>query len=151
MTRHVRTYTVSVLAAAAAFLISHAVSPAIEPIRSPLFLAAIVIAAWYGGLGPGLLAAATAAVAKVYFVLPQTALAIADAADVLYLAVFVSVATLVSTLTGRRAGLSSLTAFVMTKVCSSRPSRRCTGASARSRCSSMICWRRHRSSPARCT
>jgi signal transduction histidine kinase len=100
MARRIRAYTVAVAAALAAFLITHVMWPVIEPTRSPLFLAAIVVSAWHGGLGPGLVTTAIAVLTKMYFLMPPSGLQVDDVADVLYLAVFVLVALLVSSLTG---------------------------------------------------
>jgi signal transduction histidine kinase len=100
-TSRARAYLFSVAAAAVALLVTRLVSPVIEPDRSPIFLAAVIVSAWYGGLGPGLFATSIAVLAKAYFLLPpRGSLEIGDGATVLYLIVFVSVAVLVSSLTG---------------------------------------------------
>ena len=50
-------YGLAVLAAVLALLVSFALDPFVEPDPFPeLFLAAVMVSAWYGGLGPGLLA-----------------------------------------------------------------------------------------------
>ena len=49
-------YGTSVLSVALALLATLLVWPLVKPMASPLFLAAIVISAWRGGKGPGLLA-----------------------------------------------------------------------------------------------
>jgi signal transduction histidine kinase len=73
----------------------------IEPTLSPLFLAAVVVSAWYGGLGPGMFATAVAAIGKTYFfALPARSLWIEDTVVVIHLAVFVAIAFLISSLTG---------------------------------------------------
>ena len=75
--------------------------PVIEPTSSPLFLAAVVVSAWYGGFGPGLLTTALGALGKVYFFLkPTSSLRIEDAATALQLCLFVVLAFLISSLTG---------------------------------------------------
>jgi signal transduction histidine kinase len=75
--------------------------PVIEPTLSPLFLAAVVVSAWYGGLGPGMFATAVAAIGKTYFfALPARSLWIEDSVVVIHLAVFVAIACLISSLTG---------------------------------------------------
>jgi K+-sensing histidine kinase KdpD len=56
----------------------------IEPTSSPLFLAAVVVSAWYGGLGPGLLATALGLLGKAYFFMsPTRSLQVEDAAAAL--------------------------------------------------------------------
>ena len=95
----IRAYAVAVAAACAALVLTFIVSPVIEPMRSPLLLAAVVFSAWYGGLGAGLLTSALAVITKVYFV-PPRGFSINDVDDLLYLLVFVLVAVLISTLTG---------------------------------------------------
>src|SRR4051794_13709162 len=55
-----------------------------------LYFAAISFAAWYGGLGPGLLATALSALAAILFFLPPYGtLAITDPGTVLRLVLFV--------------------------------------------------------------
>jgi hypothetical protein len=46
-----------------AFLLTRVFERALEGHVSPLFFAAVTASAWYGGLGPGLVATALAAVA----------------------------------------------------------------------------------------
>jgi signal transduction histidine kinase len=101
MVRLGRAYTVAAAAVAVAFLITRLEWPLIEPTRSPVFLAAVVVSAWYGGLGPGLFATAIATLTKAYFFLPPMyPLDMDDLPPLLYLFVFVSVAVLISALTG---------------------------------------------------
>jgi two-component system sensor kinase FixL len=52
------------------------------------FYPAILVAAWYGGLGPGVLATGIFAVTAMYFLLPPTGLAVADPVDQLSLVIF---------------------------------------------------------------
>ena len=54
------------------------------------FFPAILIAAWYGGLGPGVVATATAALAAMYFFLPPAGLAVGQPADLVSLSLFVA-------------------------------------------------------------
>ena len=101
LTSRVRAYVFAATTAAAALLVTGLVSPVIEPDRSPVFLAAVVLSAWYGGLGPGLFATSLAALAKAYFLLPPLgSLEVSAGATVLHLLVFVSVAVLVGSITG---------------------------------------------------
>jgi signal transduction histidine kinase len=98
--RLIRTYYVAVAAPCAALVLTYIVSPVIEPVRSPLLLAAVVFSAWYGGLGAGLVTSAIAVFTKMYFILPPRGFRIDDIGDFLYLLVFILVAVLVSALTG---------------------------------------------------
>ena len=87
--------------AVAALGLTRFIWPVIEPTLSPLFLAAVVVSAWYGGLGPGMFATAVAAVGKTYFFAPPArSLWIEDTVAVVHLAVFVAIAFLISSLTG---------------------------------------------------
>ena len=52
------------------------------------FYPAIIVAAWYGGFGPGLVATAVSTVAAMYFLLPPAGLLVGDRADQVSLAVF---------------------------------------------------------------
>ena len=56
------------------------------------FFPAILIAAWYGGLGPGVVATATAtaALAAMYFFLPPAGLAVGQPGDLVSLSLFVA-------------------------------------------------------------
>ncbi|HEU4893351.1 MAG TPA: PAS domain S-box protein [Vicinamibacterales bacterium] len=53
------------------------------------FFPAILVAAWYGGLGPGILATVLSALAAMYLFLPPAGLAVGDAADAMSLGLFV--------------------------------------------------------------
>ena len=52
------------------------------------FYPAIIVAAWYSGFGPALVATAFSALASMYFLLPPAGFAVSDRADQLSLAVF---------------------------------------------------------------
>ena len=52
------------------------------------FYPAIIVAAWYGGFGPALVATALSALASMYFLLPPDGFPVSDHADQLSLAVF---------------------------------------------------------------
>jgi K+-sensing histidine kinase KdpD len=54
------------------------------------FFPAILIAAWHGGLGPGILATALSALAAMYFFLPPPGLAVGGVPDVMSLGLFVA-------------------------------------------------------------
>ncbi|MBD1837759.1 PAS domain S-box protein [Coleofasciculus sp. FACHB-64] len=66
---------------------------------SPLFFAAVTFSAWYGGLGPGIVATIVAVLANNYFFVPPIyQLAISRETDVLQLVIFSLVALLISSL-----------------------------------------------------
>jgi signal transduction histidine kinase len=105
-------YTVAGGLALAALGLTRLIWPVVEPTSSPLFLAAVVVSAWYGGLGPGLLTTALGTLGKAYFfMLPTRSLRIEDAATALQLGIFVVIAFLISSLTGalRRAHSENVT------------------------------------------
>jgi signal transduction histidine kinase len=75
----------------------------LEPGHSPLFFAAVVVTAVYGGIGPALLATGLALSAKAYFFMtPTGSLVIEDLDDVVQLLAFVVVAFLIGSLSGAR-------------------------------------------------
>jgi len=61
-------YGVAVSSVAAALIVTLLLRP--DVLISPLFFLAIMLSAWFGGLGPGLVAAALATSAIAYFLLP---------------------------------------------------------------------------------
>jgi len=65
-------YGIAVLSVAAALIISR--WPALHLRDAPvsLFLCAVILSAWFGGAGPGLLATALSALAFYYYFLPPT-------------------------------------------------------------------------------
>jgi signal transduction histidine kinase len=68
---------------------------------APVLLAAVMLSAYFGGLGPGLLATALSAVTLDYFLPPAQTL-IAGLAEGLRITVFVAVAVLISSLNAAR-------------------------------------------------
>jgi K+-sensing histidine kinase KdpD len=66
-------YVVAVLAVGLALLVKLLLNPLIEE-ESPflLFFGAVMVGAWFGGLGPGLFATALAALTAGYFFLSPT-------------------------------------------------------------------------------
>ncbi len=91
-----RCYGVALLSAALALLLGVAVTR-VGYGAVPVFLAAVMVSAWYGGLGPGLLVTLLASVALEFLPVPDFAVDI-GAARVLRLGVFVLVALLISSL-----------------------------------------------------
>lgn len=73
--------------------------------RSPLlvFFAAVMVSAWYGGLGAGLCATALAALSATYFfLLPAYALRVDDPGDLVRLGIFILVSLLLVSLSSTR-------------------------------------------------
>jgi signal transduction histidine kinase len=84
-----------------ATLLTKLLEPFIAPSIYPLFVAAIVVAAWYGGLGPALLATVFSTLALDYFFIsPPAQTLIPGVVYPLRLAAFGLVAIVISTLTG---------------------------------------------------
>jgi PAS domain S-box-containing protein len=65
------------------------------------FYPAIMVAAWYGGLGPGVLSTVLSAIIAMYFLLPPDGFAVDDPSDVLSLGVFAATGLVISYLNGR--------------------------------------------------
>src|SRR5918993_3593154 len=93
-------YGVAVLAVGMAFLVKLLLDPLIVQ-ESPFLLifGAIMISAWYGGLGPGLLATFTGGLAADYFSLPPTGFLSGFSLETVPLLVFFLEGTLVCLLT----------------------------------------------------
>jgi two-component system sensor kinase FixL len=65
------------------------------------FFPAILVASWYGGFGPGVLATVLSALAASQFYLPPAGLAIQSADDALSLALFTAIGIAIASLNGR--------------------------------------------------
>jgi two-component system sensor kinase FixL len=65
------------------------------------FYPAIMVAAWYGGLGPGVLITALSAVVAMAFLLPPDGIAVGDPADLASLSVFTATGLVISWLSDR--------------------------------------------------
>jgi two-component system sensor kinase FixL len=85
-----------------AFLLTLLLRPLINPTFFLLFFAAVVLSAWSGGLGPGLLATALSALTTNYFLVPTFVSSTGAGSGVVRLAVFALVAVLISSLTAAR-------------------------------------------------
>jgi len=110
--RRLLSYAVAGGLALAALGLTRLIWPVIEPTSSPLFLAAVVVSAWYGGFGPGLFTTALGVLGKAYFfMMPTRSVRVEDAATALQLGLFVVIAFLISSLTGalRRAHTENVT------------------------------------------
>src|SRR5215211_3752587 len=95
-------YGVALLASVLALLLTWLFQPFMQRNLFLWFFAAIVIGAWYGGLGPGLLVTAIAVVGIGYFFIAPYNLFDSGSENLLRLGVFVLVALLISSLTAAR-------------------------------------------------
>ncbi len=96
-------YGLALLFSALATLVTLLLGPLVERTPTPLFFVSVLLSAWYGGLGPGILASLVSTLAIHYFFLsPNNALPVAVVNDLVPLVVFVLVAALVSWLTDAR-------------------------------------------------
>ena len=95
-------YAVAIAAFAIALLLRYFVRDALG-LKVPYlqFFPAILIAAWYGGLGPGVLVTTLSTIASMYFLLPPEGLAVGDPSDQLSLGVFVATGLVISWLNHR--------------------------------------------------
>ncbi|HKG97661.1 MAG TPA: ATP-binding protein, partial [Pyrinomonadaceae bacterium] len=84
------------------FLVTLLLSPLVPPDISSLFLIAVMVSAWRGGLGAGLLATVLAALIDIFVFLPPTASFSLENGDFLQLVVDVFAATVVGTLSASR-------------------------------------------------
>src|SRR4051812_18601308 len=87
------------LAAVALALLLNFLWPRTQPVVFPLFFAAVMLAARYGGLGPGLLATFLSTLAIYYFFIEPAHSIASGAGVVLRLSVFALVAVVISHLT----------------------------------------------------
>src|SRR5205823_1983578 len=95
-------YLWTIIIVATAALLTRLEWPFIKPEVTPLLLAAIMLSAWLGGLGPGLLATALAAAVIEWLTTPRGEMPVLDLADLLRLGVFVAAATGISWLNAVR-------------------------------------------------
>src|SRR5215218_7201303 len=89
-------YGVALLASAVALLLTWLLQPFMQRNLFLWFFGAIVISAWYGGLGPGLLVTAIASIGISYFFIAPFNLLDSGSENLLRLAVFALVAMLIS-------------------------------------------------------
>lgn len=95
-------YMVAVWTVGLAFAATLLVSPVMQPGISPLFLLAVMISAWRGGLGVGLFATALSALASAFvFISPSYSFRI-DRNDLLKLVVFTFAAVVIGGLSAAR-------------------------------------------------
>lgn len=91
-------YSVAVFAVLLALLLTQLLWMLLKPTLYPLFLAAVMVSSWYGGIGPGLLATVLAAVTSKYFFVPPLYSLALSSYNIVGLVNFVLVALLISTL-----------------------------------------------------
>ena len=98
-----RRYGLAIAITLVCVLLTYLVGVVIERSVFQLAVVAVVLSAWYGGLGPGLLSSALSATAIMYFMLePRYSLLVKSWDEGLQLAVFVLVAVLMSALSNSR-------------------------------------------------
>jgi PAS domain S-box-containing protein len=95
-------YVFVMLVVAVALLLSLMMEPVINRTPFALFYAAVMLSAWYGGLGHGLLATVLSAAAGAYFFLPPARTLDLELRDIISVLLFLMVASLISTLTDSR-------------------------------------------------
>jgi signal transduction histidine kinase len=95
-------YGAAVLAFLAALLITQALWPLIDPSSTPLFFAAVTVAAFYGGLGPGLLATILSTWAIDFFFIPPFNTLDINVANLVRAGIFMLVAAIISSLNAAR-------------------------------------------------
>jgi len=93
-------YGVALSSVAAALIVTLLVRP--DALVAPVFFLAIIVTAWIGGFGPGLVAAVLATLVIAYFFLPPTFSLRSDVAEIPHLLVFFVSAFLVSSWSAAR-------------------------------------------------
>src|SRR5688572_26860314 len=103
MTRsHTLGYLAAVAVSAVAVALALTLTPLLELSPFPIFLAAVTLSAWRGGMGPGLVATVLGVAALDFlFFQPTYTLVVHYATDAVNLAVFALVALLISSLNAR--------------------------------------------------
>ncbi|MBW4534361.1 MAG: PAS domain S-box protein [Pleurocapsa minor HA4230-MV1] len=92
---HLRHYSVALIAVIVAFILTQLVWWLIQPHLYPLFLAAVMVSSWYGGMGAGLFATTLAAILCVYFFIPILDLSTVSRDGIVGLLQFILVALLI--------------------------------------------------------
>ncbi len=101
MRLHYMGYSVAVVAVAIAFVLTKLVWQLTQPHVYPLFLAAVMVSSWYGGMKSGLFAAALSAVLCEYFFVPPLYTLLPTRQGISGVIQFVLVAGLITTLNTR--------------------------------------------------
>jgi C4-dicarboxylate-specific signal transduction histidine kinase len=95
-------YAIAVASVALALSLASLLSRRADPSHFTLFFAAVMMSAWYGGLGAGLLATILSALSLDYFFISRNYSLVLNWSAFLRLGVFVLVASLTSSLTAAR-------------------------------------------------
>ncbi len=95
-------YPIAVVSVALALLLASILSSRADPSHFTLFFAAVMVSAWYGGLGAGLLATVLSALSLDYFFISPIHALDFDLRALLRLSVFTLVAAVTSSLTAAR-------------------------------------------------
>ncbi len=95
-------WLIAVLTVGSAFGLSLIASPLFEPGISPLFLLAVMISAWRGGLGAGMFATFLSASASAFVFLPPRFSLQIDRGDMFQLIVFTAAAVIIGSLSAAR-------------------------------------------------
>jgi len=99
----VRRYGLAIVASLIAILISHFFHELFGATPFLLYFAVVIGSAWYGGLGPGVLATFVGAAASVYFFLmPTYSFSLHDVRSAFQVAIFIAIGLLTSFLSGAR-------------------------------------------------
>src|ERR1044071_3281100 len=89
-------YGLAVTFVGLALLITHLLMPVISAMTSPLFFAAVLLTAWYGGFGPGFVASILSTLSINYFFIPPLSTWSLKFADMLVFLVFTLAFVLIS-------------------------------------------------------
>src|SRR6266567_1041101 len=99
-------YGLAVTSVAAALIVALLLRP--DALVAPIFFLAIILTAWFGGFGPGLVAAILTTLAIAYFFLPPIYSLRFDANEIPHLIVFFVSAFLVSSWSAARSRAETL-------------------------------------------
>jgi C4-dicarboxylate-specific signal transduction histidine kinase len=99
-------YGIAVLSVSAALIISQWPASHLQTAPVSLFLCAVIFSAWFGGVGPGLLATALSALAFYYYFLPPTYSLVAKPGEIPRLVIFVVSTLFVGSLTAAQRGVT---------------------------------------------
>ena len=95
-------WLLALLAPAAALSLTLFLQPLLDQAPSPPFIAAVLVVAWLGGLGPGLLATVLGTLALDYFFLPPLRSFSVEPSDTVWLALFAAVSAATAWLVASR-------------------------------------------------
>ncbi|MDQ6603770.1 MAG: PAS domain S-box protein [Chloroflexota bacterium] len=96
-------YGLAIVASLIAILISHFFHGLFDGAPFLLYFAVVIGSAWYGGLGPGMLATFVGAAARLYFFLiPTYSFSVSDARSAFQVSLFIAIGLLTSFLSGAR-------------------------------------------------